>query len=343
MKLPNGYGSVYKLSGKRRKPYMIRKTIGWDDDGKQIRPVLGCYATRQEALQALAAFNDNPYDLSMSKTTFSEIYERWFNDSFDEDTNKSTKRNYEAAYKHCAALYDMKMADIRPHHMQQVIDDCPSGYQSAKRIRILFNQLYRWCMQHDCIKKNYSENLVVNQKNEPKEKFAFSNNEIAMLWSNAEQNSHVSLILMLIYSGVRINELLQLKKENVNLKEQWFKVTASKTSSGIRIVPIADKVLPYWQQFMNLSTCEHAVCTQDGKRLTYDNFKKRYWQPLMEQLNMTHTPHETRHTCISQLVMKNVNKTIIKKIVGHKSIMDLTERVYTHIEIQELLDAINKI
>ena len=32
MKLPNGYGSVVKLSGKRRKPYMVRKTVGYHID-----------------------------------------------------------------------------------------------------------------------------------------------------------------------------------------------------------------------------------------------------------------------------------------------------------------------
>ena len=32
MKLPNGYGSVVKLSGKRRKPYQVRKTAGWHYD-----------------------------------------------------------------------------------------------------------------------------------------------------------------------------------------------------------------------------------------------------------------------------------------------------------------------
>lgn len=64
---------------------------------------------------------------------------------------------------------------------------------------------------------------------------------------------------------------------------------------------------------------------------------------LMASLNLNHTIHETRHTCISQLVMRGANQTIIKKIVGHKSIMSLTEKVYTHIEIQELLDTINMI
>ena len=62
---------------------------------------------------------------------------------------------------------------------------------------------------------------------------------------------------------------------------------------------------------------------------------------LLEKLDMEHTIHETRHTFISQLVTANINQTIIKKIVGHKSIMNLTEKVYTHIEISELLKAVN--
>ena len=95
---------------------------------------------------------------------------------------------------------------------------------------------------------------------------------------------------------------------------------------------------------MERSKCPYAVCTMNGqKHLTYDNFKKRFWFPLMEQMNMNHLPHETRHTCISKLVVANVNQTVIKKIVGHKSIMNLTERVYTHIEIKELIEAINQI
>lgn len=32
MRLPNGYGSVTKLSGKRRKPYVARVTVGWTTD-----------------------------------------------------------------------------------------------------------------------------------------------------------------------------------------------------------------------------------------------------------------------------------------------------------------------
>lgn len=41
MKLPNGYGSVAKLTGNRRRPYMVRITTGFTDDGRQLMKILG--------------------------------------------------------------------------------------------------------------------------------------------------------------------------------------------------------------------------------------------------------------------------------------------------------------
>ena len=61
MKLPNGYGTVYKLSGKRRNPWIARKTTGWEIDpktgkAKQRYVTIGYYPTRKDALNALAEF-----------------------------------------------------------------------------------------------------------------------------------------------------------------------------------------------------------------------------------------------------------------------------------------------
>ena len=39
----------------------------------------------------------------------------------------------------------------------------------------------------------------------------------------------------------------------------------------------------------------------------------------------------------------SIDETTIKKIVGHSGAMTLTERVYTHLDILVLIDAINKI
>lgn len=73
---------MYKLSGKRRNPYIVKKTVGWHFDEEKDKPVLdyviiGYAANRAEGLQMLADYNTNPYDLEASKVTFAEIYEKW--------------------------------------------------------------------------------------------------------------------------------------------------------------------------------------------------------------------------------------------------------------------------
>lgn len=62
----------------------------------------------------------------------------------------------------------------------------------------------------------------------------------------------------------------------------------------------------------------------------------------MEQIGIDRTPHCTRHTCISMLSEAGVQDTTIKKIVGHSGAMTLTEKVYTNLDMQVLVDAINK-
>ena len=80
MRHPNGYGSVSKMSGKRRRPYMVQITTGYTVDpvlgtAKQLRQVLGYYAKREDALQALADYNKDPYSLETARVTFAELYD----------------------------------------------------------------------------------------------------------------------------------------------------------------------------------------------------------------------------------------------------------------------------
>ena len=82
MRLPNGYGSVYKLSGKRRKPWTARITVGMNFDLERRKAwqkfrYLGFYATKSEALSALANYNDAPYDVDRRKMTVCDVWNEW--------------------------------------------------------------------------------------------------------------------------------------------------------------------------------------------------------------------------------------------------------------------------
>ena len=350
MKLPNGYGTVKKMSGKRRRPYVVKKTVGWHYDEVKDKMIqeqmtIGYAATRAEGLQMLAEYNNNPFDLKASKVTFQEVYERWSKEKFPTISHSNVK-GYEASYKVCESLYRKVFRDLKLVDLQTVVDTCGKNFPTLKKLKSLFNQLYEYAMKNDICSKDYSEFVdIVKYKDKNPDKRdhnKFTKEEIERLWTLAE-DPYYQIVLMLIYNGCRISEFLDLKKEDVHLDEQYFDVIASKTENGLRKVPIADKLLPFYKAWFEGSACEYLLHTPDQKHFDYRNYFDSYFTPLMEQLGFDHTPHDTRHTCISLLTEADVNPTTIKKIVGHSGAMTLTERVYTHLDIQILVDAINKI
>lgn len=352
MKLPNGYGSVYKLSGRRRKPWAVRKTTGWTEstETKTSQPIyafIGYYATRAEALTALSDYNKDPYDIRAASITFAEVYDKWAERKFTEKgISGSSVKSYKAAYLVCSKLYNMKFADIKLVHLQDAIDSSGKNHPTLRKVKVLLNQVFEYAVKYEVITpdRDISNYVDISQAGNPNalDRKPFSKTEIKKLWEWSNNNDHAGTVLMLIYSGVRIDELLSLKKANVNIAEKWFDVINSKTEAGIRRVPIADRTMPFFQSWINLNSCSYLISTPDGHQMTYDNFRDSHWDQLMLAMSMKHLPHDTRHTCISLLTVAGVDERLIKKIVGHKG-QGVTQRVYTHIDIEEMLIAINKI
>ena len=101
--------------------------------------------------------------------------------------------------------------------------------------------------------------------------------------------------------------------------------------------------MPFYKSWYENSDCEYLLCTPEGKHFEYRNYYDSYWTPFINDLDFEHKPHDTRHTCISMLAEANIDQTTIKKIVGHSGAMSLTKRVYTHLDIENLINAINQI
>lgn len=180
MKLPNGYGSVVKLSGKRRKPYAARITTSWSPDGKQIKKYLGCFKTRQYAYKALADFNDNPFDLETKKITFAQLFERW-----QKVICKDFSFPAEYAYKKLAPLYNMPFADIRKRHVQGVIDSCSTGWQSKSHMKSLCTMLFSYAIDLEIVSTNYASLVQLPPKKQSEIHQPFTPYELKTLWQNA--------------------------------------------------------------------------------------------------------------------------------------------------------------
>ena len=348
MKMPNGYGSISKLSGKRRRPYCVRKSTGYRFEGDRIihdRVIIGYTETMSQALALLADYNQSPYDPKLAKTTFREVYERWSKEHYPL-VSESTIKGYRACYKCCSDILDRPMRDLNTFDLQRVIDQSGKNAPTLKRFKSLLNLMYKYALRYEIVDKDYSKliNTAKFKDKNPnrKEKKIFTQEELNTLWGYRDSPA-AQICLMLVYSGVRIGELLNLKKENVYLDKHYFEVVEAKTDAGVRIVPIHDKTLEMFRKWMQNSPCDHLLFNDKGFPIKDQNFRKNYWLPLMTELGMDHTPHETRHTCISLLTASDVKPLLIKKIVGHKGKMDLTERVYTHIDLPELIEAVNRI
>lgn len=351
MNLPNGFGSVYKLSGKRRRPWVARKTTGWtfdEDKGKSypIYEFIGYYATRTEALTALTDYNKDPYDLKSNVITFAEVYENWTEEHFPK-ISQSNINGVKASYKLCDSIKDMKFVELKLAHLQKVVNESGKNYPTLKKLKTVFGQMYDYAVRNEIVtpdKRDLVTYVDISQAGNPDaiDRSPYTKKEIKTLWDNVVKGERYQLPLILIYSGLRIGELWNLKKTDVHLEDKYFYVTKSKTNAGVRYAPIADKILPFFEHWMTAYDSEYVFPNSKGKKHTDRVFRDSWWNPMMEDLGMSHYPHDTRHTCVSLLTEKGVDERIIKQIVGHKG-QGVTQAVYTHIDMEVKLEAINKI
>lgn len=379
MRLPNGMGSVHKLSGKRRKPWEVRKTEGWEyyykgtntvaknptledmQSGKvilkRIYKYIGYYETKQEAIEALVAYNKNPFDIA-SDITFAEVYDKWSEKKFEE-ISRSNVNGYQASYKLCAKIYDVKFVDLKLSHLQGVVDSSGRNYPTLKKLRILFNQLFDYAVQNEIISKDKHivEYLKIGTPTKSDKHYRFTDDEIDTLWRWSDKNEYVQLMLMLIYSGVRPGELFALKKFNVNLEEKSFWIEKGKTENAARKVPIHQRTLPFFEYWMRKNDSEYLITQLNGVNFRFDTnhgqYTDTYWKPLLADMGILqytnekgetreHTPDDTRHTFTTMWKEKRLDEAMRRKVQGHSG-KGIGEMVYTHFEFEKLREELNKL
>lgn len=359
MRNPNGYGGISYLGENRRNPYRVRITAGWEYDEKTGRQkqkysTLGYFPTRKAAMIALAKYNENPYDLDMSKTTFEDMYIKFLG---NENLTENMKKTYRAAFAKLEPLHNMKMADIKKPHLQAALDANAGLSQSyLEKLRGLIKNIWQYCLDNDLIEKDYTNSLKIFPK-ENKESIhnPFTKEEIKMLWDNIDvpvdirlsprgkifiQVNIVDTILMLIYTGMRPSELLNMECENVNLEERYM-IGGSKTDAGInRIIPIHDEIYPLIKARVEQGN-KYLIPYKADEPAHINTYQKNLFEPTLLKLKMHHLPHDGRHT-FSTIADDYIDEYTKKRIMGHK-IKDLTQGTYTHKTPSDLVREVNKI
>ena len=333
----NGLGTAYKLAGNRVRPWIARFPAGRDELGRRKWVTLGYYATKAEAEKALAINLVQPVS-EKHRITLKALYDEWSTSHFNH-ISPQARRLYKCVFNLFSALHNNAFCDIRTAQYQIILDTCNKSASYLSAAKTLLGLLYSYAMENDICHKNYAQFIKIQRK-EKREVEVFSDTEIKKLYKN-DTIPCVDMILMLIYSGFRIQEFLNLSIFDVDLEKSVVQ-GGMKTENGInRIVPLHPKVRKYWEKYV--SNAKDKLFTRNGKVMTQQYFREKLYYPALAQLSIPkRTPHKCRDTFATLLARKGASTLAIQQLMGHSNYA-FTANVYTAKNTDFLIENINKI
>lgn len=357
LRYPNGYGSVHLLSNpeKRRNPYIVQVPAGKKSyqtkDGtikSQYIYTTLCYVkTWEEGDQILRDYNNRKkYGEGCILTkyaTFDEIHSIVL-PRYTKDRSLSLITAYKAAYKHLSKLYDIPINEIKSANIQAIFDYLREskglGSKTVSNMKHICNQIFSYAYENDLVDKNYAGFLKIGAVDKPKEKKIFTREQIELLFQN-DNDPIVNTVLIYIFTGMRISELLLVKRVDVHIKERYL-IGGLKTKAGRnRIIPIHHYIENYIKYWYSKET-EYLITDEQGMPYNKSTYRLKFMK-VMEQFNIKGiTNHCCRHTLSTMFDNANVNRVAAQKILGHVS-SDLDERVYIHKSIDRLIEAMDMV
>lgn len=347
---PRGSGCVCKMNDtSRARPWMARTGKG---------ELLGMYATSAEAVLALDEYNARHSSVARMRYTFRDVYEKWKAVHFA-DVGPKGQYSYEQAFAKAAPLHDREMRDLKTEDYQQIISAlAESGLSrsTCEKQRQLFSQICKWAQSNDIITTNYAESLKLPSA-PPKKERTLTDAEILTIRRVAEDPGNgnrfrfmAQFSLVLIYTGMRIDELLSLRREDVHLDEGYL-IGGEKTDAGrqrrIPILPQIRTILAGW--VLDSLGGELLLPTASGRKkdinATEASFRRFMAFCGINQKDTPKeqrvTPHSLRRTAATRLVEGKAEPTAVQAILGHAD-FSTTADYYTAHSTEYLSDEMLK-
>ena len=213
------------------------------------------------------------------------------------------------------------------------------------------NSYYKFLFKADLINKNpLSAHKALKTKSIIQ--LPFSELEIlnALSSSNFENNfegirNH--LILEMLYStGIRRQELINLKIKNIDFSNKRIKVLGKRNKE--RYMPLIkstkvllDKYLDLRENLKNIKTREFLFLTSKGKKI-YDNLVYRITKKYFSKYSTKQkkSPHILRHSFATHLLNNGADLNSVKDLLGHTSLA--ATQVYTNRSIDDMKKVFKK-
>ena len=213
---------------------------------------------------------------------------------------------------------NLPIRSIKTAQLQKCIDSCHTTQQ--REVKTVCRKTYEYAF----VDKNPAIYLKSNSVEASIKREVFTPEEISDLWKNLDKwECRVALILL--YTGMRTKELRDLTPDDIDLKERLIHVRIAKNKFSVRDIPIHDRVFSILSDFK-----------AEPKKFTHNGFNAALAR------HAKYTAHDCRHTFATELHDKKIDLLTRQVILGHTP-GTITERIYTHVSIEELRNAVSMV
>ena len=166
-------------------------------------------------------------------------------------------------------------------------------------------------------------------------------------------------VLLCLYTGLRIGELLALGWGDIDLARGYITVTKTchdswkngtyikildtpKTYSSRRIIPIPRAVTPFLRELKNRNLSPWIICGRDGGELSIRSYQRTF-ELLLKRLKIPHRGfHSLRHTFATRAIECGMDVKTLSEILGHNN-PAITLRRYVHSLMDHKCAMMNKL
>lgn len=353
----NGEGSFKKLpSGSWR----VQIMVGYSDDGKKkIKSFTA--PTKAEARRLMQDYlaQKRPADKEQS---FSVVADTWYAD-YRTEVAESTYWNYGFTLNTLKNFFkDMPISQIKQLDVNRFLESLLEHGLSKSTIgkcRSMLMQIFTFAQDNDYILKNpVVRAKKIKAKKRVYEKGAYTPEQISTLRTTLPDDLLGNSILTLIGSGLRIQELLALRKEDLAPDGSWILVNkavkmayrvpilgSTKSESGNRKIPVSSQYRAN-VRYLREHAGEKFIWTsaRESGLYTIEEFRNRYKAVMSKIPGIPYyPPHCCRHTYITRLQAMGIPLDMIRILAGHQDSSTTLDYTHTSFEtLQKLIASLDK-
>ena len=352
------------ITKRGKNSYTIVLSLGNDPaTGKRKQHWESVKGTKKEAekrLSELLTQLDTGAFVKPGKITVGEFGQQWLSDYVWPNLSPATARGYEfIVKKHLApALGNIALNRLKPEAIQHYLSGKLKDNLSAKTVRhhyITLHGILQSAVKWGFLSRNPGDAVTPPRVKRP-ELTTWNEDDIHTFLEAAKDSPYYALFFTALYTGMRRNELLGLRWEDIDFMLGQIQVSRSlqclrsgeidfrppKTASGRRSIALSASAILALKEHREKQSLERAMLgiSENDSDLVFSQFDGK---PLMPD-SVTHAwiklvrragvkpirLHDARHTHASLMLKQGIHPKIVQERLGHASIQ-ITLDTYSHV------------